>query len=75
MSDQDPDVLTVARLFQRLGAEPQQAEVMAAQLVKRAGQLAAERGISKLEATESLIRQVIAARQGDGSGSDTASGG
>ncbi len=73
MSRQDPDIPTVARLFEGLGAEPQQAEVMAAQLLKRAGQLAEKRGLSKLEATESLIRQVIAARQGDGSGSDNAS--
>lgn len=65
MPDSDPDeVEKVARIFVNLGAEGSQAEVMAAQLLKRAGQIAEERGISKVEATETLLKQVIEARQG-----------
>lgn len=54
----------VTALFVRLGAEPAQADVMARQLLKRAKQLAQERKISELDALESLLKQVIEARQG-----------
>jgi hypothetical protein len=37
---------------------------MASQLIKRAEQIAQERDISKVEATESLLKQVFEARQG-----------
>ena len=60
----DEDISKVARIFINLGAAEQQADVMAAQLLKRAEQIAAERGISKVEATETLLKQVIEARQG-----------
>lgn len=58
------EVAQVARIFVNLGAEVKQAEVMAAQLLKRAQQIAAERNISKVEATETLLKQVVEARQG-----------
>ncbi len=58
----------VTRLFQHWGASELQARTMASQLLKRAGQLSEERGISKLEATENLLKQVIEARQDGGSG-------
>lgn len=58
------DVESLAVLFVRMGAVESQARVMAAQLLKRAGQLAEARGISKLEASEKLLRQVVQARQG-----------
>lgn len=65
MPDSHPDeVEKVARIFVNLGADASQAEVMAAQLLKRAGQISDERGISKVEATETLLKQVIQARQG-----------
>ena len=65
MSEEPSDeTAQVARIFTNLGADSEQSQVMAAQLLKRAGQIATERGISKVEATESLLKQVVAARQG-----------
>jgi len=60
----EKDVSTIARIFVNLGAAEKQAEVMASQLLKRAEQIAVERKISKVEATETLLKQVIEARQG-----------
>lgn len=54
----------VAQIFVNLGAPEAQAKVMASQLLKRAEQIAAERGISKVNATENLLKQVVEARQG-----------
>ncbi|HKK19058.1 MAG TPA: hypothetical protein VJ952_10300 [Opitutales bacterium] len=54
----------VSSLLVRLGAEAPQAEVMAAQLLKRAKQIAEERNITETEALESLLKQVIEARRG-----------
>lgn len=54
----------VAVILTRLGAEPSQAKVMASQLMKRAGQVAQEQGISEVEALQNLLKQVIEARQG-----------
>lgn len=66
MSDgmSDDEIEKVAALFMRMGATREQANTMAAQLIKRAEQLAEERGISKLVALESLLKQVIEARHG-----------
>ena len=57
------NVDSVSALLRQLGASAQQAPVMAAQLLKRAEQLAAERQLSEVEALETLLRQVIEARQ------------
>ena len=54
----------VAALFKRFGAEDAQANVMAKQLLKRSAQIAEERKITELEALETLLKQVIEARQG-----------
>ena len=54
----------ISCLFVNLGAPKKQAAVMASQLIKRAEQIAQERDISMLEATESLLKQVLEARQG-----------
>ena len=54
----------VSTLFTQLGAEQSQADVMARQLLKRASQIAVEKGISEIEALESLLKQVVEARQG-----------
>ena len=54
----------IACIFVNLGAPEKQAGVMASQLIKRAEQIAQERDISKVEATESLLKQVLEARQG-----------
>jgi 5,10-methenyltetrahydromethanopterin hydrogenase len=65
MTDLPHDYLPeVTQIFINLGAAEGQAQVMAAQLLKRAAQIAEERGISKVEATETLLKQVIEARQG-----------
>jgi hypothetical protein len=53
----------VAQIFVNLGAAEEQAKVMSSQLLKRAEQIAEERGISKVEATEYLLKQVVEARQ------------
>lgn len=74
MSELDQSVLEgVTQLFVNLGAEKAQAKVMASQLLKRAQQIAAEREISEVEATETLLKQVVQARNGDGSGSESES--
>ena len=58
------EVTEIACIFVNLGAPEKQAGVMASQLIKRAEQIAQERDISKVEATESLLKQVLEARQG-----------
>ncbi|MGB0333787.1 MAG: hypothetical protein ACPGGN_00335 [Opitutales bacterium] len=65
MSDLNDDYANeVACIFVNLGAPEEQAQVMSSQLLKRAQQISEARGISKVEAAESLLKQVIAARQG-----------
>jgi hypothetical protein len=51
----------------RLGAGRAQAGIMAAQLLKRAGQLAVERGISRETALANLLQLVVQARTGGNS--------
>ncbi|HAQ58070.1 MAG TPA: hypothetical protein DEA16_03975 [Opitutae bacterium] len=61
----EPDQLTLIKsLFLQMGAPEEQAEVMASQLLKRAGQIASERDISIIEAVEILLKQVVEAQQG-----------
>ena len=52
----------IRRLFLKMGASEEQAQVMASQLLKRAGQIAKERDISNVEAVEILLKQVIEAQ-------------
>lgn len=52
-------------LCRRLGAGEAQAEVMAAQLLKRADQMAAERGWTRVQAMEHLLRLVVNGRSGE----------
>jgi hypothetical protein len=52
-------------LCRRFGAQEPQARVMAAQLQKRATQLAAERGQTREEAMAHLLRIVVDARSGN----------
>lgn len=49
----------------RLGADRAQAGIMAAQLLKRAGQLAQERGISRETALANLLQLVVQGRAGE----------
>ena len=52
-------------LCERLGASPAQAATMAAQLLKRAGQLAAERGMPREAALAHLLNVVVKGRNGE----------
>ena len=55
----------LAALCERLGAPHAQALTMAAQLLKRAEQLAAERGITRELALKGLLEIVIKGRAGE----------
>lgn len=55
----------LAQACVKLGSSPAQAEVMAAQLLKRAGQLAAERGLTREAALAHLLNLVKQARSGE----------
>ena len=52
-------------LCERLGAPRPQAATMAAQLMKRAGQIASERGITPEAALKGLIEVLIKGRSGE----------
>lgn len=54
----------VAAVFINLGATEAQARTMAAQVLKRADQLAQEREIDRLEALQYLLQVAIAGRDG-----------
>ncbi len=55
----------LARLCVTLGAAPAQADIMAAQLLKRAEQLAAERGTSREIELKRLLELVTKGRSGE----------
>ncbi len=55
----------LTRLCERLGAPPAQAATMAAQLAKRATQLAAERGVTREVAMTRLLELVTKGRGGE----------
>ena len=59
------EVEQLAELCERLGAPPAQAHTMAAQLMKRAGQIAAERGVTREAALKSLIEVLVKGRSGE----------
>jgi len=65
MSEADPENEQVAAVLQRCGAEPATARTMAAQLLKRAEQLAVERGIGRLDALQYLLQLAIQGAHGD----------
>jgi hypothetical protein len=52
-------------LCERLGASPAQAVTMAAQLQKRAAQLAVERGLTREAALAHLLNVVVKGRNGE----------
>jgi len=58
------ELAKVTELCARLGAPPQQADAMARQLLKRADQLAAQRGELREQALAYLLRLVIEGRGG-----------
>lgn len=53
------------RLCRNLGAPADQADAMARQLAKRADQLAAERGLTRVAAMEYLLRVVVQGNRGE----------
>ncbi len=55
----------ITQLCVRLGAGPDQAVTMAAQLLKRADQRAVERGIAREAALAQLLEILIQGRQGN----------
>ncbi|RXK53792.1 hypothetical protein ESB00_19105 [Oleiharenicola lentus] len=62
MSD---EVKKITVICERLGASPEQAATMARQLLKRADQLAAERGITRETALAQLLQILVEGRQGN----------
>ena len=52
----------IKSLFSKMGASEAQAQVMASQLLKRAGQISQESGITMTEAVEKLLKQIVQAR-------------
>jgi hypothetical protein len=55
----------LTQLCERLGASREQAVTMAAQLLKRAEQLAAERGVTREAALQGLLDVVVKGRAGE----------
>ena len=55
----------LTRLCSQLGAQPHQAAAMAGQLIKRADQLSAERGISRVEAMAHLLDVLVKGSRGE----------
>ena len=55
----------LTQLCERLGASPAQASTMAMQLLKRADQLAVERGITREAALKGLLDVVVKGRAGE----------
>jgi len=55
----------LAQLCARLGAPPLQAATMATQLLKRAAQIALERGIAREAALKGLLEVVVKGRAGE----------
>ena len=59
------EVEQLTQFCERLGAPPAQAAAMAAQLSKRATQLAAERGLTREAALARLLELVVKGRAGE----------
>ncbi len=60
----EEDFGPVVRLCRSLGADERQSEVMARQLLRRAGQIAEERRIDPYAAMEQLLRATVEGRNG-----------
>lgn len=63
VSDRELEMLTQA--FAQMGATAEQAPVMAAQLLKRARQIAGEQGMAETAALSELLAKVTAGRRGE----------
>ena len=60
----DRDLEKITQLCVRLGSSETQARIMAAQMIKRADQLAAERKTTRVAAMDHLLRILISGREG-----------
>ncbi len=58
------DLASVTKILIRLGATQAQAPIMAHQILRRADQIAAERGVERAEALSHLLNIVASGRQG-----------
>lgn len=74
MNEDERGRAALVRAFAGMGAPPAQAAVMAAQLLKRAGQLARERGTSEEAALAELLEKIAAGRRGEFHGDGGAGG-
>lgn len=63
MQDNENHLELIKSLFLKMGAPEKQAQTMASQLLKRAGQIADEREIALVEAVEILLKQIICAQK------------
>ena len=61
----ETEEMQLQAVFRNLGAGERQANVMARQTLKRANQIAAERGVSRAEALRGLLEVVVAGRSGE----------
>jgi hypothetical protein len=59
------DLEKVTELCIRLGSSPEQAATMARQLLKRADQISAERGVPREEAMAQLLQILVQGSQGE----------
>ena len=59
------DLEKITLLCTRLGAAPDQASTMAAQLLKRADQISVERGVTREAALAQLLEILVQGRQGN----------
>ena len=64
MNEEEEAISKVGKAFVNLGASAEQSQVMAAQLVKRASQLAAEKKSSLVEELGKLLETVSFGAQG-----------
>lgn len=60
----DEDLEKLTQLCVRLGSPEKQARTMAAQMIKRADQIAAERKTTRVAALDHLLRILISGRDG-----------
>ena len=58
------EVIEIARVFQNLGANEAQAQVMARQIIKRAERIAEEKESSKIDELRKLLEIAVLGAQG-----------
>jgi len=60
----EEELAGISKVFENLGAELNQAEIMAKQLLKRADQISRDRGTPRVEALQTLLQAAVSGRQG-----------